>query len=49
LSYGILTTYLWGLACASRRIAREMGSHIRTSYRWCRWLRHTAYKQREIE
>jgi hypothetical protein len=23
------------LACSSRRIAREVGVHIRTSYRWC--------------
>ena len=23
-------------------MAREVGVHIRTSYRWCWWLRHTA-------
>ena len=30
------------LACSSRRIARELGIHIRTSYRWCWWLRNAA-------
>jgi hypothetical protein len=30
------------LACSSRRIAREAGVHIRTSYRWCWWLRNVA-------
>src|SRR5678815_3143404 len=30
------------LACSSRRIAREVGVHIRTSYRWCWWLRNAA-------
>ena len=42
LSHGILATFLWCLACSSRRIARELGVHIRTSYRWCWWLRHAA-------
>src|SRR5262249_38385519 len=28
--------------CSSRRIARELGVHIRTSYRWCWWLRNAA-------
>src|SRR5262249_21223560 len=28
--------------CSSRRIARELGVHGRTSYRWSWWLRHTA-------
>jgi transposase-like protein len=35
LSYWILATFLLCLACSSRRIAREVGVHIRTSYRWC--------------
>jgi hypothetical protein len=39
LSYWILATFLLCLACSSRRIARELGIHIRTSYRWCWWLR----------
>jgi ISXO2-like transposase domain len=30
------------LSCSSRRIAREVGVHIRTSYHWCWWLRNTA-------
>jgi hypothetical protein len=30
------------LTCSSRRIARELGGHISTSYRWCWWLRNTA-------
>jgi hypothetical protein len=30
------------LSCSSRRIARELGVHSRTSYRWCWWLRNTA-------
>src|SRR5262249_40047976 len=30
------------LACSSRRIARELGVHGRTSYRWCWWLRNAA-------
>src|SRR5262245_13667081 len=42
LSYWILTTFLLCLACSSRRIAREVGVHIRTSYRWCWWLRNAA-------
>ena len=42
LSYWILTTFLLCLACSSRRIAREVGIHIRTSYRWCWWLRNAA-------
>jgi transposase-like protein len=35
LSHGILATFLLCLACSSRRIAREVGVHSRTSYRWC--------------
>jgi len=42
LSYWILATFLLCLACSSRRIAREVGIHIRTSYRWCWWLRNAA-------
>jgi hypothetical protein len=30
------------LSCSSRRIAREVGVHTRTSYRWCWWLRNAA-------
>ena len=40
------------LACSSRRIAREVGIHGRTSYRWCWWLRHAALSyemQRQLE
>ena len=42
LSHWILATFLLCLACSSRRIARELGVHIRTSYRWCWWLRNAA-------
>jgi hypothetical protein len=38
----ILATFLSCLSCASRRIARELGGHVRTSYRWCWWLRNAA-------
>jgi transposase-like protein len=38
----ILATFLLCLACSSRRIAREVGVHISTSYRWCWWLRNAA-------
>ena len=38
----ILATFLLCLSCASRRIARELGVHSRTSYRWCWWLRNAA-------
>jgi hypothetical protein len=40
------------LSCASCRIARELGVHIRTSYRWCWWLRNAALSyemQRQLE
>jgi hypothetical protein len=52
LSYGILAPLLWCRACASRRIARELGIHSRTSDRWGWWLRHAAlssamHRQRE--
>jgi hypothetical protein len=42
LSHWILATFLLCLACSSRRIASEVGLHIRTSYRWCWWLRNAA-------
>ena len=42
LGHWILATVLLCLACASRRIARAWGVHIRTSARWCWWLRHAA-------
>src|SRR5262245_17039011 len=42
----ILATFLLCLSCASRRIAKELGVHIRTSYRWCWWLRNAALSGR---
>jgi transposase-like protein len=42
LAHWILATFLLCLTCSSRRIAREVGVHGRTSYRWCWWLRNTA-------
>jgi transposase-like protein len=42
LAHWIVATLLLCLSCSSRRIARELGVHIRTSYRWCWWLRNTA-------
>jgi transposase-like protein len=42
LPHWILTAFLLCLACSSHRIARELGVHIRTSYRWCWWLRNAA-------
>jgi transposase-like protein len=42
LPHWILATFLLCLSCSSRRIARELGVHIRTSYRWCWWLRKAA-------
>jgi len=42
LAHWILATFLLCLTCSSRRIAREVGVHVRTSYRWCGWLRNTA-------
>src|SRR4029077_5355054 len=44
--------FLLCLACSSRRIARELGIHIRTSYRWCWWLRNAALSyemERQLE
>src|SRR5947199_5599023 len=52
LSYWILATFLLCLACSSQRIARELGVHTRTSYRWCWWLRNAALSyemQRQLE
>jgi transposase-like protein len=52
LPHWILATLLLGLACSSRRIAREVGVHIRTSYRWCWWWRNAALayeRQRQLE
>ncbi len=42
LPYWILATFLLCLSCSSRRIARELGVHVRTSDRWCWWLRNAA-------
>ena len=38
----ILAMFLLCLVCSSRRIARELGVHIRTGYRWCWWRRNAA-------
>jgi transposase-like protein len=46
LSHWILATFLLCLACSSRRIAREVGVHIRTS--WCWWLRVRACKRHRL-
>src|SRR5919199_4702013 len=48
----ILATFLLCLSCSSRRIARELGGHVRTGYRWCWWLRNAALSyemQRQLE
>ena len=48
----ILATFLLCLSCSSRRIARELGVHIRTGYRWCWWLRNAALSyemERQLE
>jgi len=42
LGHWMLTTFLLGLSCSSRRIAREVGGHISPRYRWCWWLRNAA-------
>jgi transposase-like protein len=42
LPHWILATSLLCLSCSSRRMARELGVHVRTSYRWCWWLRNAA-------
>ena len=41
-AHWIFATFLLCLPCSSHRIARELGVHICTSYRWCWWLRNTA-------
>src|SRR5262245_43649162 len=38
----MLATFLLCLSCSSRRIAKELGVHVRTGYRWCWWLRNAA-------
>jgi transposase-like protein len=48
----ILATFLLCLSCASRRIAKELGVHVCTGYRWCWWLRNAALSyemQRQLE
>jgi hypothetical protein len=45
LLYWILATFLLGLACASRRLAREWGGPGRPGYRWWWWLRHAAARR----
>jgi transposase-like protein len=42
LAHWRLATFLLYLSWASRRMAREIGGHIRTSSRWCWWLRTVA-------
>src|SRR5438094_8572217 len=42
LRHWMLATFLLCLACSSRRIAREVGVHSSTSYRWYWWLRNAA-------
>ena len=42
LPHWILAIFLLCLSCSSRRIARELGVHVRTVYRWCWWLRNAA-------
>jgi transposase-like protein len=42
LLHWMLATFLLCLSCSSHRIARELGVHVRTSYRWCWWLRNAA-------
>ena len=52
LRHWILATFLLCLSCSSRRIAREVGVHIRTGYRWCWWLRNAALSyemERQLE
>ncbi|HEY5864519.1 MAG TPA: IS1595 family transposase [Candidatus Tectomicrobia bacterium] len=48
----ILATFLLCLSCSSRRIARELGVHMRTGYRWCWGLRNAALSsemERQLE
>jgi hypothetical protein len=37
-----MAAFLLCFSYPSRRIARELGVHVRTSYRWCWWLRNAA-------
>jgi len=41
-AHWILATFLLCRSGSSHRIARELGVHIRTNYRWCWWLRNAA-------
>jgi hypothetical protein len=48
----MLATFLLCLSCSSRRIARELGVHGRTRYRWGWWLRNAALsyeRHRQLE
>jgi transposase-like protein len=52
LAHWLLATFLLCLSCSSRRIARELGVHVHTSYRWGWWLRNAALSdeiQRQLE
>lgn len=40
LAHWLLANFLLYLSCSARRIARELGVHVRTSYRWRWWLRN---------
>jgi transposase-like protein len=42
LAHWILATFLLCLSCSARRIARELGVHIRTGYCWSWWLCNAA-------
>jgi hypothetical protein len=42
LPHGMLATFLLGLSCSSRRMARALGVQSRTRSRWCWWWRNTA-------
>jgi transposase len=42
LPHWILATFLLCRSCSSRRLARELGVHSRTSDRWCWWRRNAA-------
>ena len=42
LAHWMLATFLLCLSCSSRRIAKELGGHVRTGYRWCWWLRNVS-------
>jgi transposase-like protein len=52
LPHWIVATVLLCLSCSSRRIARELDLPVRTSYRWCWWLRNAAWSyelNRQVE